>query len=556
MRHSVLALVAAAGLASPAMAGIITVNDVVVYSLMPAPGTAGAFFAPTGSFSAAGIDGSGNVWFRSTLLGGDATTSNPYNAAGWWSGTNTSNVTKIVRDAEQPAGLPAGVTIGTSATVSGLGSTAIRTSSGTNSAYGVQFLGTGITSGVNESAIYVGSASGQTLAARRGDSAPGTTGATYNTAWRSFNTSIVSYNGNDHLAFQAALTGGDSVAGNNAGIFAGPVGSIGLVARKGDTVDPGVTIGSLGSTTRLNAGNKVVYDLTLAGAGVSASNDSAIYLHTPGSGNARIYREGDPAPGTAGAVFSGQSSIGSKGLSTAGMLYSATLAGGDVVGTTNDTAMYHTNGLVSTLIVREGTTAAPGTDGLFGGANNPASFALTNSGWITMQSMIVGGSQTITNDSGMWGGFAGALNLIIREGDPALGTSGAMIDNLVGLPYASNNSGHVVISVNLLGGDVTSGVNSKILYGYTPGSGLTAIARTGDSFEVSPGVFKTISALTVQGLDNGGGASQSLNDLGYFSLQVSFTDNSQAIVRGYIPAPGVLALGALGSGLTLRRRRR
>lgn len=553
MRHGAVALAALSGLAASAGAGIITSSGVVAYSLQPAPGTAGAFFTPTNSFSTAGIDGNGRVWVGATLIGGDASTSNPYNARGWWSGTSTADLTKVVRDAEQPSGMPAGVTIGTNATTTGLGSTAVRISSGNSAMYGVNFIGAGITANVNDSALYVGDHLGQSYIARRGDAAPGTTGAVYNNAWRSYNGQTTAYNGNGRVAFNTALSGGDTVTANNAGIFTGPAGSIQMVARKGDALDAGMNIASLGNNTKLNANNQVMYDIKLGGAGVTTANDSAYYIHTPGSGNTRVYREGDAADGTAGAVFTSDPGVGFKAFSNAGVLFAPSLTGGDTT-TANNQGLYVADQTGPHLVVRKGA-AAPGTDALFGGFNG-SNLAITNSGYLTVQASLTGGTSTTASDSGIWSGYGGSLTLALREGDAALDTAGAVLSNLSGISFASNNNGQFVITANLLGGDVVPGTNDRILYGYTPGVGLTTICRMGDSFEVTPGTFKTISQMTVQGVDNGSGASQSLNDLGVIALQLTFTDNSNAIVRTFVPAPGVASLGALGLIVGGLRRRR
>ena len=52
----------------------------------------------------------------------------------------------------------------------------------------------------------------------------------------------------------------------------------------------------------MDGSGRVLYSLNLAGAGVGPANDASLWLYTPGSGNTLLVREGESAPGTAGAT--------------------------------------------------------------------------------------------------------------------------------------------------------------------------------------------------------------------------------------------------------------
>src|SRR5262249_32933410 len=148
-----------------------------------------------------------------------------------------------------------------------------------------------------------------------------------------------------------------------------------IVVRKGDTVLPGPITASgnfIGQTLMDNSG-RVLYSVTLAGAGVSTSDDAALWLYTPGSGSTLLVREGQSAPGTAGATFNNPFDLWRPAIPPAGLngngqyVMTAELRGGDVNGTTNDQALYAgsaSGGL--TLVARKGDPA-PGTDALFAG---------------------------------------------------------------------------------------------------------------------------------------------------------------------------------------------
>lgn len=543
-------MAAVAGLAMQASGGLITPAGEVAYSFMAAPGTAGAFFAPTNSFGQVALDGTGRVSFlASGLLGGDVTTNN---TSGYWTGTSIANLTKVNRGGEQAPGFAPGINLINASGASGLNASSTRGTTGDKYFFGATVSGPGITASVNDTVIYFGNQSGQTKMVQRGDAAPGTAGAVFNVAFRGFSAQNTAANINGHLAFSSALSGGDTVTANNAGIYAGPAGSLVQVSRKGDVLDAGLTLSAYQFNVKINGNNQVMTDVTLGGSATS-TNNKASYIYTPGSGNVRVARNGDVAPGTAAAVFSASQGVGSRSFSNAGLMFYSALTGGDTT-TANSAGYWLTTANASqSLIVRRGD-AAPGTDGVFNGLHS-SMFALTNSGVSIFQSSISGGTVDSTNDTGMWMGTAGSLSLIAREGDYAPGTAGAVLASWMGSSFATNNAGQVVFNADLLGGDTVGGVNSTGMFGYTPGYGLTMITRTGDQFEVSPGVFKTIVQFNVQSGDNGGGSSQSLNDNGQIAISLSFSDGSNAIVLSVVPAPGAAGLASLG-GLVLAARRR
>lgn len=550
--RGVVAMVAAAGMATSAFAGLITPSGVVAYSIMPAPGTAGAFFGTGNSFGSVAIDGTGEVSFlASGLLAGDVVGTT--NTSGYWRGTSTANLTKVVRSADAVSGMP-GVSYLTTTGTAGLNFSATRATTGNTFLYGANLSGTGITANINDTAIFIGNQFGQGKLVQRGDAAPGTAGAVFNNSFRGFSAQTTGYNNNGVLAFNSALSLGDTVTANNAGIYTGTAGSLSQVSRKGDTLDAGLTLSAYQFNCKLNANNQVLTDVTLGGVATAADN-KASYIYTPGVGNVRVARSGDAAPGTAGAVFSGSQGIGARGFSNAGLMFHSALTGGDVVGTTNNAGFWITSPAgVQSNVVRKGD-AAPGTDGTFDGINS-SNYALTNGGLSIIQSSLLGGTTNTSNDSGMWAGTAGTLQLIAREGDAAPGTGGAVLGNWLGTTFSSNNAGQIVFTSPLLGGDVVGTTNNSVLYGYTPGYGLTMITRKGDSFEVSPTVFKTISQFTVQSGDNSDGASQGLNENGQIVIQLSFTDGSAALVTSVVPTPGSLAVAAAGCMLLGARRRR
>ena len=86
---------------------------------------------------------------------------------------------------------------------------------------------------------------------------------------------------------------------NNVAYFTGTPGAISILLRQGDTVPtlPGLTAAGLGFSCNLDNNGRVLYTLTLAGAGVTAANNESLWLYTPGSGHALLLREGRPGSG-------------------------------------------------------------------------------------------------------------------------------------------------------------------------------------------------------------------------------------------------------------------
>src|SRR5262249_44428910 len=107
--------------------------------------------------------------------------------------------------------------------------------------------------------------------------------------------------------------GGDITLRNNNALFVGKTASdLSMMIRATDPAPglPGLSLGNSAGTIgisgdfRLSPDGRTFWSSWLSGPGVVSTNDTAIFGGFPGS-LALIAREGDPAPGTAGAVFYG-----------------------------------------------------------------------------------------------------------------------------------------------------------------------------------------------------------------------------------------------------------
>lgn len=159
--------------------------------------------------------------------------------------------------------------------------------------------------------------------------------------------------------------------------------------------------------------------------GETAASDRGIWSEGAGT-LALIALEGGAAPGTGGGLYN---VFTSNPVMTGGgsvVFGNSMLVGpGGVTGLNNGGIWSDTSGTLS-LIVREGN-AAPGTVGaVFEGLGDTPLF--NDAGQIAMLSALLEGTGDVTQDNkiGIWTGAPGSLSLIARDGAVAPGTAGAV----------------------------------------------------------------------------------------------------------------------------------
>lgn len=534
---------------SPAWAtGLLSTNgQVIAANGMPVPGYTDVFFGGASTFDSPVIDESGSVLFRSRMVGNGITA---LNERALFRGPSYASLSMMIRGSDAAPGLP-GLTLNT-ATASGIGG-GYRQSGDGRTLWGSSLSGPGVTTGVNDTALFGGYAGSLGVIARRGDAAPGTVGATLNSSFSAPSQQNTGMNRNGHVLFQAALTGGDTVTANNAAWYEGTPGALNMVVRKGDNMGGGATVSNMGFVSQMNRNNQVLWQPTLGGTATTA-DDAAMFVYTPGSGNALLMREGQVAPGTAGATYSGSINVAANAFNNSGKaLFTMALAGGDVVAGVNDAAMFAGTTSGVNMVVRKGA-AAPGTDSTFGVFSN-SSVSLSDNDFVVTQASLIGGSALATTDTGIWSGpIGGSLSLVAREGDVAPGTAGAVFNNMTGNFIQSNSVGQVLFQSNFVTGtgDATT-ANDSALYAWDPFGGLTLVAREGDTVQVGPGDIRTITSWGGVQFTNGDSDSLSFTADGTLTLRVSFADTTSGIMTVRIPEPASLLLLVLG-GLFVRRR--
>jgi hypothetical protein len=316
---------------------------------------------------------------------------------------------------------------------------------------------------------------------------------------------------------------------------------------------------SAGFSQIINNAGQVLFDTKFAVDAtatppVTTLNDSTLWAYTPGSGCVLICREAQVAPDASGAPNASGATFnvpaagtfwsvgfGAADYNNSGeSLVSLEMTGGDVAGTTNNTGLFLWDGTSLKLKLRRGD-AAPGTDGLYDGANT-SSICINNNHQVSFRCQIRDnglGTVTAANDTCVYIGNAASPTLVYREGDPAPGTGDAFLGGTFSGSPVMNDNGYVVVNVDLTGPTVVPGVDSSACYALKAGQAPILLARGGQSFEVTPGVFKTISTTTLafNQFSNGNGIGQSINNQNKLGARLFFTDSTTAQVVVQIMSP-------------------
>ena len=535
-----IAAVAALLIAAPARAQslLATNGNVIQYSEGPIPGMpSDSYFAYNTSWPVIAEDGS--VVFLAQMEGGSVT---PQTSFAYFKGTTAADLTMLTRLSDPAPGLP-GLVLRNGNSGTGLSPTMAMSPDG-RTFWQSMVSGPGVNSN-NNSAYFGGSPESPVLIAREGAPAPGTLGAVYtgglDVNFNNFddNPQYIAINRNGTVVFRTALAVGDTTTANNTAVFYGPIGSPGILYRTGDTMLPGVVASNLsGMSLQLDNNDRVLFGNVLSGAGVTAANDYALWLYTPGSGRTLLVREGDPAPGTVGATLGNAENSWGPGTNICSflhgqLLYTADLKGGDAIPGLNDRAVYvgSTNGGPTTMISRS-NDPAPGTDGYFFGYS-PFFSAINDSGRVLLQAQITGGTVDETNNNGYWTAAlpGGPLTLIARTGDPAPGTNGATFAELIAWPDLMNEQGKVVFFTRLAGPDIIPGFDDGALFAWDSVHGLWLLARGGESIPSgNPDVTLTPWGFSFQRYNNSDGSSVGLSKNGILAMRMHLLPQGQSVV--------------------------
>jgi hypothetical protein len=200
---------------------------------------------------------------------------------------------------------------------------------------------------------------------------------------------------------------------------------IALTGQQAPETEPGVTFFNalepiVGTGPRIDGQGSIVFAPFLAGPGLPPT-EQAIYFEQGGTLEL-VMRNGDPAPGAGpGAIF----------LTNGFFALAPTIAAGRIAfrGVASVPGSFATGGIWSgppddLQLVALANTQAPG---LPAGVNlGIAGFVFNTSGHTLMGSFLSGSGVNTNNDESLWSDRGGSLSLVVREGDPAPGTDGAV----------------------------------------------------------------------------------------------------------------------------------
>ncbi len=388
--------------------------------------------------------------------------------------------------------------------------------------------GTGVSNSNDRGLWSQGGGAGLALVARDGNLAPGTVD--------NENFSFLgppAFNGAGQSAFLGLLPTG--LGSNNSGIWSeGGGAGLALVARGGNQA-PGVAAGVNFGTFRdpvINGAGQTAFWAFLTGPGVG---DHSVWSEGGGAGLALVARQGDSAPGTAGAA--NFSSFDKPVINNAGQTAFSALLEGAESGIWSEGA-----GSGLALVARSGDLAPDVIDGAnFSGFSEPV---LNGAGRTAFRADLTGAGVDSSNDRGIWSEGEGAgLALVARSGNSAPGVSGDVTFSDFSNPTL-NGAGRLAFRGTLTGTDVNNG-NDRGLWAEDSSGALTLIAREGDMIDLDDGSgpdLRTIAALSLAGESgNEDGRRSEFNDLGQLAFMIQFTDSSEGIFVSDLVAtsPGV-----------------
>lgn len=315
----------------------------------------------------------------------------------------------------------------------------------------------------------------------------------------SFNNPMISASG--AVSFRGQVGGADITLANSRLILRGTPGNWSIVARDGSPVPgdliPGYVfnqmsgLNGLSSSGNMSADGGVIASGNVNGPDVTTTTDTAAFFVAADGTPSLLYREGDAYPGSGGSTMSGSGSF-SSGVRTSNdgsCILSTNLVGGDVSGSTNNSALVLLTSAGATPIFRKGDPAPGFTDGT---TMNPDSFGLNlNAGSVLFGGTLVGGDVTTANDKAVFtnlGAAPGTLRMVCREGDPVPGLPGVTYRSTASftLPAQPINFGGITFIGELEGEGIVAGVNDRAVFFQQPdGSSQQILLRRGDTV---PGV--------------------------------------------------------------------
>ncbi|MCI0362661.1 MAG: hypothetical protein L0Y44_06340 [Phycisphaerales bacterium] len=513
--------------------GAVSIRTVAVTG-QPAPGTPEGvnfwvFTTPLNhSIMHPVIDELGQLGFTGRLIGPgvDATNRN-----GLWM-EQDGGLALVARSGTQAPGTPSGVLF------NGFATDYIPfppSAAGGRLAFMAELVGPGVSFG-NNSGIWKQADSGLQLVARDGDQAAGfPNGVAYGAVL-----GLADFNEQHHLLIGGQVFGPGITAANDEVLWSDRSGSLQVIAQDGQPA-PGTNglvfgEGQLGAAYGpfpkfvMTSASELVVEANLAGPGVTAFNDEAIYLEQDGQ-LTLLLREGDPVPGMPGVTFGGDGvtlSVFSLAAAAGPNVAFMVDLGGQQAPINVATFSTHTGKLEPIVMFGD---PAPNQPYTFGVPFNPV---LNDVGYVAFQAATPDDDNDPFTQPpyAIWSDRSGSLEAVAHPGD--LVPTGQDTVTFVGTTYlfGFNDAGQVAFRGYV---DVGAQYPKDALFINDPQLGTELVVMTGQSFDVfgDGSEFRTVERIEHGPAYGGAGIS---ND-GQIAFRLDFTDQSSGHYVAQLGAP-------------------
>jgi hypothetical protein len=296
-------------------------------------------------------------------------------------------------------------------------------------------------------------------------------------------------------------------------------------------------------------------DVALSAVVISTVTGQGIWSTATGSLQ-MVVRNGSPfPPGAPGEIFTTQFVLNQDpvALNDLGQIAHVAVLQGTTVTPQNNTAIVVHGPSGVELYLREGN-AAPETEigTVFTGFYLPR---LNNAGEIAFVGFVDSSNE---NRSGIWAGAKDNLQLIVREGDFAPGTTTPttfhQFDSLRSQP-SFNDAGQIAFAARLRGPAVNSS-NDMGIWGVSSLGELLLVAREGDAIEVTPNDFRVIETLNPSAVDPDAVLPVHLNARGQIAFHARFVDGTEGLfLSNALAVPEPSSIGMVLSLLLLANPR-
>ena len=333
-----------------------------------------------------------------------------------------------------------------------------------------------------------------------------------------------------------------------------------IVQGSGEAITglPGVTLAASAATSipNMDLNGNIVWRGTMAGTGISTTNDQAIFYGRNKNDYVMLLQEGAAEPsGTLGSGITVTYSATSWDVVRLSpesnfVMLNTTLAG--TGGTTNDTCIFSGPiGIPLQVFVREGGLAPGGATLSSNLTGALGSTGINSSGICVARARVTPGTGDAVsgvNDDGLLWGYPGTpLVWCLREGDPINGGA-QVVGTLDAFNFSMDAFGRVLLTQPLsttLGTSPATAADDNTMMLYTPGSGLSVVWREGSPApDANPPLVEGCDYDTVSS------SGQSKQAMSRFTIQVVFTQNlKNGTVTGATNNTAIFA-GTLGGTIT------